>query len=338
MPITLLSRIVPLASAVSAVSVVLGLAGVAVLTGGGTPAPAAAAARPVLSGVYDGAANPAGVASFAAARGRPATVAVDFLAGGSWNDIAAPDWWLQRWEARTPQYHMVYSVPLLPTGTGTLAQGAAGAYDRYFFQLGRRLVADAQGDATIRLGWEFNGTWFPWSVSSTRPGFSPASFAAYWRHVVRAMRRVPGAAFTFDWTVNPGASAVPAEQVWPGNGYVDYVGVDVYDMGWAANGGPVALASDRWAQIDGESRGLDWWAAFARLHGKQVSIPEWGLMTRSDQHGGGDDPYFIAAMHSWIASHDVAYEAYFNSGSDTLSLYPQGQAEYVKDFGAGTTS
>ena len=55
----------------------------------------------------------------------------------------------------------MYSVPLLPKDGSTLAAGASGAYDAHFETMARELVAQGQGDAIIRLGWEFNGSWYP---------------------------------------------------------------------------------------------------------------------------------------------------------------------------------
>jgi hypothetical protein len=43
-----------------------------------------------------------------------------------------------------------------------------------------------------------------------------------------------------------------------------------------------------------------------------MSFPEWGTGTRPDGHGGGDDPYFIQQMASWIASANVLYHDYWD--------------------------
>ncbi len=41
------------------------------------------------------------------------------------------------------------------------------------------MVSKGCTDTTLRLGWEFNGTFFPWAA-----GGKEASFAAYWREIV----------------------------------------------------------------------------------------------------------------------------------------------------------
>ena len=60
--------------------------------------------------------------------------------------------------------------------------------------------------------------------------------------------------------------------------------------------------------------GLAWQARFAKRHHKAISFPEWALVSdplQPDQ-AGEDDPYFVRHMHRWFATHDVAYENYFD--------------------------
>ena len=61
---------------------------------------------------------------------------------------------------------------------------------------------------------------------------------------------------------------------------------------------------------------------FATSVGKPVCFPEWGVVTRSDGHGGGDDPWFMSDFISWMQdpAHNVAWDSYFdfNSGSNSV--------------------
>ena len=115
----------------------------------------------------------------------------------------------------------VYSTGLLPNnGQSTIALGAKGDYDRHFRRLAQNLVNAGENDAIIRLGWEFNLATSTWSTDR------PADFVAYWRHIVKAMRSVPGQDFEFDWNPNVGATAYDATLYYPGKAYVDYIGVD----------------------------------------------------------------------------------------------------------------
>ncbi len=280
------------------------------------------AATPVpLSGAYVGAANLQGLQSFATWRGAPVRIAEDYLPYTDWSAVEGPAWWLSDWKPLTSgNGKLVLGVPLLTSG-GTFADGAAGAYDSYFASLATELVQAGDGSAMLRLGWEFNGPWYPWSLSSTNSGDSPKEFITYWQRIVTLMRAIaPG--LQFDWNVYNGAGAVDATEAYPGNAYVDDIGVDVYDAGHG-----VSTPSVRWKQIVTKSYGLNFWDNFASQNGKPLTIPEWGLSTGAN--GGGDDPYFITQMYDWMRAHDVGFEAYFDyQGSLTSGSFAQSAAEY----------
>jgi hypothetical protein len=294
-------------------------------------AAAAATASPSTTlGVYRGAGAPDRVAAFERWNGgHPAAYALDFLPiDEGWNAIAHPDWFAERW-AGSP-YRVVYSVPLLPRDGGTLAQGAAGAYDGHFASMARALVAHGQGDAILRLGWEFDGDWFPWAA-----GRDPTAFVTYWRRAVDAIRAVPGAHFTFDWTAAVDGGGIAPDQVYPGDAYVDVIGLDVYDQGWADG---FRDAASRWRTLRDGRFGLRWHRTFAAAHGKPESFPEWGLADRPDGHGGGDDAAFVRRMHAWIAAGNVRYHCYFDfdaqDGRHRISggALPAGAAEFRGRF------
>ncbi|MDQ2968350.1 MAG: hypothetical protein M3R37_08550, partial [Actinomycetota bacterium] len=282
-------------------------------------------------GVYRGAASPGEVGAFGTWLGRAPTYAQDFLAGGSWSSIESPDWWLNGWQSSP--YAVEYSVPIIPDTGGTLQEGATGAYNSHFQKLAQTLVAHGQGNAILRLGWEFNGSWYKWFAGS-----DPASFAAYWRQIVTTMRAVsPG--LRFDWCPTLGANnmwSTGVEPAYPGDAYVDYIGTDVYDQSWATNGSDPAV---RWNDFLTQQNGLNWVSSFASAHGKPIAIPEWGLSIRSDGHGGGDNAYFIQHMYDWINAHNVAYQMYFefnaSDGSHRLMLsqFPVGAAKFRELFG-----
>ena len=247
--------------------------------------------------------------------GRPVDYVVDFSSRDTWQQIADPELLLSEW--RDSGYRVVHGLAMLPEKdpSATMAAGARGEYDHWYRQLATRLVAGGQSDAILRLGWEFNLASSRWLADD------PQVFVTYWRRVVAAMRSVPGQRFEFDWNVNNGRNEVDAMRYWPGDDVVDYVGVDVYDVGWTFGTYPYPQRCDAvcrterqdraWSHIWGDPRGLRFWAAFAVEHGKPLSLPEWGLWNRPDGHGGGEDPAFVRRMHDFISTHDVAYAAYF---------------------------
>lgn len=286
-------------------------------------------------GVYVGAAAPDDVINFERWSGAPVGCVEDFLSSDSWRDISEPTWWITRWSGSAEKRHLILSVPLLPKSNADLQTGAEGKYNQYFYSLAVLLVRDSFPDATIRLGWEFNGGEFPWAV---RPGggpngsASPDSFIRYWRNVVSTMRSAPASHFTFDWTVNNGYSDVPAEQAYPGDNFVDIIGVDAYDQVWGPDGTQVTDPVNRWHSMSKGLHNLNWWASFARQHTKALSVPEWGVT--SGDHGGGDNPYYVRQLLAWARKNKVVYEVYFDAKQSNLSLgaFPRSAVTYIANI------
>lgn len=284
-------------------------------------------------GVYRGAASPGQVGAFGSWLGRAPNYALDFFAGDTWALIESPDWWLNAWQGSP--YSVEYSVPIIPATGGSLQEGAAGAYNSHFRKLAQTLVAHGQGNAILRLGWEFNGSWYAWYA-----GKDPAAFAAYWRQIVDTMRAVsPGLRFDWNPTLGTAGMSTGVEAAYPGDSYVDYVGTDVYDQSWGLNYTDPAF---RWNEFVTEKNGLNWVASFAAAHGKPITIPEWGLSIRADGHGGGDNAYFIQRMYDWITSHNVAFDMYFefdaSDGAHRLmtAQFPIGSAAYRQLFASAS--
>jgi hypothetical protein len=190
--------------------------------------------------------------------------------------------------------------------SGTLAGGATGAYNSYFKTLAQTLVNAGFGNAVLRLGWEFDGKWFTWAVANNTDA---SNFASYWQQIVTSMRSVSGANFKFDWNPSGGYVSWNINDAYPGDAYVDYVGLDRYDQTWSTPLTPQSAWNDLTTMPDG----MNWLASFGSAHNKPITLPEWGVSLRSDGHGLGDDPYFVNQMQAWIAAHNVAFTSYFNS-------------------------
>jgi hypothetical protein len=296
-----------------------------------TAAASPSRASSIPLGAYAGTDNPLGVARFGSTTGAHMTLGTDFLSRSNWGaleDAGGIGAWADS------GYQLVLAVPMLPRrGRTSLVRGARGAYDSHFVTLARNLVAAGEGNAYLRLGWEFNGNWYKWRVENAR---SAADFAAYFRDIVGAMRSVPGESFKFVW--NPSADAMfgqytPSE-AYPGNAYVDYIGTDVYDESWVEPLNPQTAWSNQltcpW--------GLDWLSSFAAQEGKPIVFPEWGVAIRSDGHGLGDDPYFVNQFADWITTQDVAWTSIFSFDGDqqddiTDGSFPSALAAFKADFG-----
>jgi beta-mannanase len=273
-------------------------------------------------GAYAGYENVSGVAQLSHVTGKPVYQAMDFFDGTTWQKaVESPLQIVPVWNKTT--YKMTWGVTMLPDNGGTLAIGATGQYNHYFATIARYLVANHQGSSTIRLGWEFNGSWFAWSAYKC-----PSCFIAYWRQIVTTMRSVQGAHFLFEWNPAAGSYAMAPPSAYPGDNYVDLIGLDVYDN---VPGSPSQKA--RWQTLLDEPFGLNWVLGFAQDHGKPVTLPEWGLGYPPD--GAGDDPYFITKMAQFIAANPQIVSAlYWNYGTSQLSGAPLSKVAFGRAFGS----
>ncbi|RYG35388.1 hypothetical protein EON81_12860 [bacterium] len=273
---------------------------------------------------------------------RPEVWGIDFMAVDNWSNISGPSWMLQPWGAWTvarPGRRMMISVPMFPEGTANgLQNGANGDYDGYFATLATNLVANNLGNAVVRLGWEFNGSWEPW-----RADVSPTNFKAYWIRVVNAMRAVAGTErLQFCWCPAAGPQAVAADLCWPGKDYVDYIGMDIYDDGWpyTQNSTPtLTQQQNSWSNKLTMGTGLNWLTTFATQQGRPVCFPEWGLWDNHTRNGGGDDPTFIQNMYDWmrVPANNVAMHSYFDYTPDAATvadhrIWPGAGGTFVTQF------
>jgi hypothetical protein len=221
----------------------------------------------------------------------------------------------------------VVGVPMVMKSGGSLAAGASGAYDGHFRGLAQRLVREGQPDAVLRLGWEFNGDWFPWKAS-----VNPTAFASYFRRIVSVMRSVEGERFRFAW--NPGLGPRNVDlRTWPGDGFVDVVAIDFYDRNYSERTRDPAV---RWQRFMEGPYGLGWFRDFARQHGKPMAIAEWGLSERSRFGENRDNPYFIQRVAEYVRSHPTMFHLYFNvrnhEGDFRIQSFPRAAAVYRQEF------
>jgi hypothetical protein len=273
------------------------------------------------------------LAGFAAWRGRPLDNTTTWPNRATWNEISHPD-----------IYGAVGSAPVGvtlslglamlpdPANGASFAECAAGAYDHHYRTYGSQLVQLGRAASIVRLGWEANGDWFSWSIGS-----DVANYKACFRRQVAAIRSTDPRVL-IDWNMNKDSHMdVPVAEAYPGNDVVDIVGVDFYDM-WPAYPNQAAWNADYMRTQNGGPRGLGAWLAFARAHGKPLSVPEWGTTPARAGSGAGDHAAYIQAMHGFFTEHtaDIAYETYFNIHSGfqlwPSTVYPRSAAEYRLRF------
>jgi Glycosyl hydrolase family 26 len=263
------------------------------------------------SGVYTGQCGPKPVAAFGVWRKAPAERTSGYLAAKTWKDlytISGLTTCLHR--AGVP---VTLSVPMFP-GTvkkgkseSNLIRGAEGKYNAYWAKFGKALVAGGYAKATLRIGWEMNGSWFSWSADK-----DPKHWKAYWIQIVKTLRKVDPK-FTYEWApaLGSGTGHFDVASAYPGSAYVTYIGSTVYDQ-WF--GEPNKTPAQIWANLNNTPFGLKWLASFAKAHHKKIAISEWGLASSASFNGGGggDDPFFITHFYAWMKRSNVVYEIYFN--------------------------
>jgi hypothetical protein len=229
---------------------------------------------------------------------------------------------------------LVVSVPMWPATGGSLADASVGKYNDHYAELAKALVGDGRADSIIRLGWEFNTPYFRWQVKTPADA---AQYAEAWRQAVRSMRSVAGQKFTFVWNPNLSNTGVDPSLAYPGDGYVDDIGLDVYDRSL----NPGETDAQRWDDIVNQRVGLAWQAQFASAHHKPIAFPEWGLVhDPGSPTAGGDDPGFIQQMHDWFAHHNTAFEDYFDVAAQGEQFainggdFPKAEVVYRRLFGS----
>ncbi len=120
------------------------------------------------------------------------------------------------------------SVPLVqmdPTDI-SIAAIASGQYDGYLSAFAEAVRA-YRHPVIVGFGHEMNGGWYSWGHRNT----SPKTFVAAWRHMVKLFREEGAKNVTWLWTVNimhTNRDIPSPAPWWPGNSYVNWVGIDGY--------------------------------------------------------------------------------------------------------------
>jgi hypothetical protein len=303
-----------------------------------TPARTASSARvastnsglPWASGAWLANDSPSVAAAFGAWRGRGLDVVDEWSKRSTWEDIVDPHWLYSQWQGSP--YTMSFGVAMLPSGVpgASIANCAKGSYNSYWKQFGSVISSYGLGHSIIRLGWEFNGNWYPWAATQ------PTTWVKCWRQIVTSARSTaPG--LLWNWNVNRGVSSGLADptQAYPGDTYVDMIGVDSYDW-W-----PAATTSAGWNKQLNGTQGLNYWLSFAKAHSKLFSVPEWGsVSTDVTSAAGGDDPAYVQDMANFFTANaaSLAYETILQGTSNTGGAYwpattlPNAAAAYQAAF------
>lgn len=93
----------------------------------------------------------------------------------------------------------------------------------------------------LRLAHEMNGDWYPWGTApGNANGNAPADYVAMWRHVHDLFQREGVTNVRWVWSPNAEsayARFAPLNQLYPGDAYVDWVGMDGFNFGAGSGSG-----------------------------------------------------------------------------------------------------
>lgn len=111
----------------------------------------------------------------------------------------------------------------------SLASVADGKHDAYITAFARGVKAN-KWPVALRFGHEMNGHWYPWAE---RNGVNkPGEFVAAWKHVHDVFTKLGVTNVIWIWSPNVlrGADPVRLQSLYPGDAYVDWVGLSGYDV------------------------------------------------------------------------------------------------------------
>jgi len=134
--------------------------------------------------------------------------------------------------AEAQQVVGLHALPLIQLNPRriSMAQVASGAYDSDIRSYAEQVKA-FRCHVVLSFGHEMNGWWYPWGLPDT----PPKVFKAAWRdfHDVFAAVGVRNVIWSWDPTqqysqFRPGHAATPASEWYPGNKFVNWIGIDGY--------------------------------------------------------------------------------------------------------------
>ena len=208
---------------------------------------------------------------------------------------------------------------------------AAGSFDGYYTQYAQKLANSGRKDMIVRVGWETN------DPGPCYGGDDPVNFVATFRRIVDILRK-HNPTITTEWNNLKDGKGGSVLDMYPGDGWVDIIGVNFYDNWPALNTEEIWAAQYNRTRYGGP-RGIGAWLSFAKSRGKKFSCSEWGISVGSSP-GATDNPLYIRKMFEFFSTNaaHIAYENYFNQRAKHQiypgDVNPKASAEYKRLWGA----
>ena len=296
------------------------------------------------------------IATYQSWLGKTIKTAVYYTGTATWADVEGPSWLLngncKLWLNGGSNRQVSLAIAMPSTGV-TLASIAAGTHDAHYRTLADNLATYGLLGIELRVFIEFDGTWFAWKAY---PGSGlESTFVNAYKKIHDVMEaRQPSNTWTWVW--NPCdhrfTNRTYLESVYPGNSYVDKIGIDCYDQtGQGINsvyypsGVTTAQRNTVWAW---RLARLNIFKDMAAEKGKPIQFPEWGVIKRNDQYAntsGLDNPIFIQGMYDFIfnAANNVSDQYYFDVdvGATNIqhklsptTIFPNASQKFLDTFGS----
>ncbi len=167
-----------------------------------------------------------------------------------------------------------------------LARLRDGSYDPYLRRWADALRAWGK-PVLLRFAHEMNGNWYPWAEGVN--GNARGEYAATWRHIHDVFTSAGASNVSWVWSPNVSyTGSTPLGELYPGDGYVDWVALDGYNWGTTVS----------WHSWQRPEQVFD--ASLAELAavapGKPLMIAE-----TASTEVGGDKSVWIAELFEWAA-------------------------------------
>jgi hypothetical protein len=185
----------------------------------------------------------------------------------------------------------------------------AGKHDKYIDSWA--LAAKSFGNELwIRWGHEFNGNWYPWSISSNNK--NAKLYVQAFRHVRSRFDKVGAQNVRWVWCFNaesvPDTSWNDPARAYPGDNYVDMIAIDGYNFG-------TTLSHSRWQSFE-EVFAEPYEKAVSRWPRKPLIVGETGSAST-----GGDKA-------AWIRGMDRALKTRFKKFSGVVWFEAEKEADW----------
>ncbi|MEU7907434.1 glycosyl hydrolase [Actinoplanes sp. NPDC049118] len=182
-----------------------------------------------------------------------------------------------------------------------------GTWDTYIRARAKEFAA-VRLPILIRWGHEFNGNWYPWGIANNNA--DPSLYVRAYRRVHRLVAAAGARNVQWVWAYNNGSAPdAPYNDpacAYPGDRYVDWVGIDGYNWGFGPSWDPTG---DRWTSFD---------ATFATAYAKARAVaPNRPVMLGefASTEDGGDKAQWLEDMDATLrrgAYPDLKLLTYFD--------------------------